>query len=104
MALRAEELLALAGLDKRMDHFPGELSGGECQRGAVCRALINSPDLLLADEPTGALDRETSEKLMEIILKLAGDNMSVLMVTHSETAAAGMMPRYELIDGKLQEL
>lgn len=103
VAVRAEELLALAGLDKRMDHFPGELSGGECQRVAVCRALINSPDLLLADEPTGALDRKTSQSLLDVILKLAGDHMSVLMVTHSEAAAARMMRRYELIDGKLLE-
>lgn len=103
VAVRAEEMLALAGLDKRMDHFPGELSGGECQRVAVCRALINSPELLLADEPTGALDRDTSDRLMDIILKLAGENMSVLMVTHSEAAAARMMRRFKLIDGNLQE-
>ena len=102
-SVRAEELLALAGLHKRKDHFPGELSGGECQRVAVCRALINSPELLLADEPTGALDHQTALALLELLDKLADDSMALLMVTHSLEAAARMNRQYELLDGSLLE-
>jgi ABC-type lipoprotein export system ATPase subunit len=103
-AVRAEELLALAGLHERRNHFPGELSGGECQRVAVCRALINSPELLLADEPTGALDHQTALELLELLDKLANDSMALLMVTHSSEAAARMKRRFELKEGILQEL
>ena len=103
-AVRAEELLALAGLYDRRDHFPGELSGGECQRVAVCRALINSPEILLADEPTGALDHQTAMELLNLMRKLADDSMALLMVTHSPEAAKRMNRRFELRDGVLEEL
>jgi lipoprotein-releasing system ATP-binding protein len=100
---RADELLTLAGLEKRRNHFPGELSGGECQRVAVCRALINSPELLLADEPTGALDHQTALELLDLLDKLADNSMALLMVTHSAEAAARMNRQFELTEGLLQE-
>lgn len=102
--IRAEELLTLAGLHERRNHFPGELSGGECQRVAVCRALINSPELLLADEPTGALDHQTALELLELLDKLADNSMALLVVTHSLEAAARMKRQFELKDGVLQEI
>lgn len=102
--IRAEELLTSAGLQGRRNHFPGELSGGECQRVAVCRALINSPELLLADEPTGALDHQTALELLELLDKLADNSMALLVVTHSLEAAARMNRQFELKDGVLQEI
>jgi len=101
--LRAEELLKGAGLHKRKNHFPGELSGGECQRVAVCRGMINSPELLLADEPTGALDHQTALELLDLIDKLRNDSMALLMVTHSQEAADRMKRKLELTEGLLQE-
>jgi ABC-type lipoprotein export system ATPase subunit len=100
---RAEELLTMAGLHERQHHFPGELSGGECQRVAVCRALINSPELLLADEPTGALDHHTALELLDLIDRLTDDSMALLMVTHSLEAAARMNRQFELTEGLLRE-
>lgn len=101
--LRAEILLKSAGLYERRDHFPAELSGGEQQRVAVCRALINSPELLLADEPTGALDHHTTLELLDLLDKLADNSMALLMVTHSPEAASRMKLQFELTDGSLQE-
>ena len=100
---RAEKLLAQAGLQQRRNHFPGELSGGECQRIAVCRALINSPELLLADEPTGALDHHTALELLDLIDQLTDSSMALLMVTHSPEAASRMNRQFELSEGLLRE-
>lgn len=100
---RAKELLTLAGLQQRQNHFPGELSGGECQRVAVCRALINSPELLLADEPTGALDHHTALELLDLIDRLTDNSMALLMVTHSPEAASKMKRQFELSEGLLRE-
>lgn len=98
---RAKSLLCRIGLESRMNHFPGQLSGGECQRVAVARALINSPDLLLADEPTGALDIHATDALLELLASFNRDGMTILMVTHSERAAAAARRRLVLADGKL---
>lgn len=98
---RARSLLCRIGLESRMNHFPGQLSGGECQRVAVARALINSPSLLLADEPTGALDLHATEALLELLAGFHRDGMTILMVTHSERAAAAAQQRYVLSNGKL---
>ena len=85
--------------------LPGKLSGGECQRAAVVRAMINGPSLLLADEPTGALDRENVEKLADLLLELNRvDGLTLLLVTHSLELAKRMGKTLELRDGHLEEL
>ena len=101
-AHRAQELLKRVGLAHRAGHQPAQLSGGECQRAAVVRALINQPQLLLADEPTGALDRSSAEVLSDLLLKLnREDGVTLIVVTHSSALAGRMQRRLELRDGKL---
>ena len=100
---RAKNLLERVGLSHRISHLPSQLSGGERQRVAVCRALINQPRVLLADEPTGNLDRRTAETIGELLLGLAKENSTILLcVTHSSELAAKFGRRYELIDGRLE--
>lgn len=100
---RAEELLEKVGLRERMHHAPARLSGGERQRAAVCRALINNPRLLLADEPTGNLDRRTATVIGSMLLSLAAEEKAMLLcVTHSSELAEKFPRRYELIDGLLK--
>nr|WP_022852208.1 ABC transporter ATP-binding protein [Limisalsivibrio acetivorans] len=84
---RAEELLAKVGLSDRMTHFPVELSGGEQQRTAIARAMMNSPRLILADEPTGSLDRKNSEEVLAMFDFVKSEGTSVLMVTHDNRIA-----------------
>ena len=99
---RARQLLDRVGMGNRLDHRPGELSGGERQRVAICRALINAPPLLLADEPTGSLDRRTADSVGALLLELAKEQNSVLIVvTHSQDLANRLPRRMELIDGQL---
>lgn len=86
---RAQELLALLGLDQRLHHKPSELSGGEQQRVAVARALINAPDVVMADEPTGNLDSENARKLHELFMSLRDSlSQAFLIVTHNEELAS----------------
>lgn len=86
---RGRDLLERAGLGSRLDHFPGQLSGGERQRVAVVRALINGPDLLLADEPTGSLDGDTAERLTDLLLELQDrEGFGLIVVTHADRLAA----------------
>ncbi len=100
---RAAGLLERVGLSHRVTHRPGELSGGERQRVAVCRALINRPLLLLADEPTGNLDRRTSEAVGTLLLEVAREQQAMLIcVTHSTELAERFPRREELQDGRLQ--
>lgn len=88
---RAQELLAHVGLDHRTDHRPAQLSGGEQQRVAFCRALANAPVLLLADEPTGNLDPETSDKVFEVLMGLVRDTgLAALIATHNHELAGRM--------------
>ncbi|MBL8235641.1 MAG: ATP-binding cassette domain-containing protein, partial [Bryobacterales bacterium] len=88
---RAEELLAALGLAARMDHRPSQLSGGEQQRVAVARALANRPRLVLADEPTGNLDEQTADRVLEQFLQLVrGQGSAALIATHNERMAARM--------------
>ncbi|MFH0928057.1 MAG: ABC transporter ATP-binding protein [bacterium] len=84
---RALELLTKVGLTHRVNNFPNQISGGEMQRAAICRALINDPDILMADEPTGNLDHKNSEQIMSILEELHNDGKTVVMVTHEEELA-----------------
>ena len=99
---RAEQLLDRVGLSHRLDHRPGQLSGGERQRAAVVRALIRRPQLLLADEPTGALDHQASENLGGLLLELnREENMTLVMVTHSRELAERTDKMWVLKGGQL---
>ena len=91
------------GLTGRLDHFPAELSGGEKQRVALARALINEPRLVLADEPTGNLDRTTAEQVGELLAELPRENGVILVVvTHSEALARRFDSRFDLSAGTLK--
>ena len=99
---KAEHLLCQVGLKERMQHKPGELSGGESQRVALARALINQPDLLLADEPTGNLDTHASDSLIELIRKLNEEfKQTFVLVTHSQRIAQRMDRVMQLSEGKV---
>ncbi len=90
------------GLSHRLDHVPAEMSGGERQRVAVARALINQPMILLADEPTGNLDRITAEAVADLLIGLHRERGTILVVaTHSMSLAERFERRYELVDGTL---
>jgi ABC-type lipoprotein export system ATPase subunit len=100
---RAEKLLGAVGLSHRLAHRPAQLSGGERQRAAVARALINSPKLLLADEPTGALDRVNAARLADLLVELnKTEGGALIMVTHAPDLAQRMGRVLELVDGKLR--
>jgi lipoprotein-releasing system ATP-binding protein len=102
---RAEDLLNRVGLSHRLTHKPGELSGGEQQRVAIARALLLSPALLLADEPTGNLDRRTSEEVNEVLGDLHRSlGMTLVIVTHNENLAARMGRIVQLVDGRVEQL
>jgi lipoprotein-releasing system ATP-binding protein len=99
---RAERLLKRVGLAERLHHFPGQLSGGERQRVAVVRALINQPQLLLADEPTGALDHASADNLGQLLVELnREEGVTLIVVTHSRELAQRMGRVLELKDGRL---
>jgi ABC-type lipoprotein export system ATPase subunit len=101
---RAERLLTRVGLGPRKLQRPGQLSGGERQRAAVVRALINQPRLLLADEPTGSLDRASAENLRQLLIDLNRDeSVALIVVTHSMELARGLDRIYEMRDGSLIE-
>jgi lipoprotein-releasing system ATP-binding protein len=96
-------LLKRVGLDHRLDHKPGQLTGGEKQRAAVVRALICKPRILLADEPTGALDRKSSENLAQLLMELNHEEgLTLMTVTHSMELARLTGTVLELEDGHLQ--
>lgn len=99
---RARVLIDRVGLNDRRDHRPGELSGGERQRVALARALVNRPRLLLADEPTGNLDRATAQRIGELLLELQQqENMMLVVATHSARLATLMNRQLELTEGRL---
>ena len=99
---RAMELIHKVGLEHRVNHKPRELSGGEMQRAAIARALITSPKLLLADEPTGNLDQKTGREILELLYSLQRDEkLTILMVTHDPTIAREADRMYKLSEGKL---
>jgi lipoprotein-releasing system ATP-binding protein len=98
----ATSLLTTMGLAERMEHRPGELSGGEQQRVAIARALVNHPDLVLADEPTGNLDRQSGEAIQELLRSLNQERkQTFIVVTHNEVFAKALDRTVRLIDGKL---
>jgi lipoprotein-releasing system ATP-binding protein len=101
---RAKMLLTEVGLEKRMDHRPSQLSGGELQRVAVARALMNKPKLILADEPTGNLDSQNSHALFEILLELNRKyNQTFVIVTHNEMFAGQSNRVVHLLDGQIEK-
>ena len=101
---RAMELLEQVGLGDRWDHRPSQLSGGERQRLAVARALINDPPLVLADEPTGNLDRETGRGILQLFAQLVDGGRTVVVVTHDGEVAELGEARFKLMDGAIGEL
>lgn len=99
---RARALLERVGLGQRLHHRPGQLSGGECQRAAVVRALINKPRLLLADEPTGSLDRASAEALAQLLAELnREEGVALVVVTHAPDLAARLGRVLEMRDGRV---
>jgi putative ABC transport system ATP-binding protein len=98
---QAKEALKRVGLGDRLYHCPGQLSGGQQQRVAIARALVNSPKLLLADEPTGALDSRTSRELIELLKELNRDGMTILLVTHERAVARHASRVVRFKDGRI---
>jgi lipoprotein-releasing system ATP-binding protein len=99
---RGRDLLARVGLAQRLEHKPFELSGGEQQRVAIARALVNSPELILADEPTGNLDSHTGDEIMELLLALRGERQTTLIIATHDAKIAERAPKvFELVDGQL---
>lgn len=99
---RAEEALKAVGLEERMDFLPKQLSGGQCQRIAIARAMVGKPDLLLADEPTGALDTKSGNQIMDIFRRLSEEGMTIIMITHEPSIAACADKTYHILDGELR--
>ena len=98
---RAAEALKAVGLEARMDFYPNQLSGGQCQRVAIARAMVGKPDLLLADEPTGALDTKSGNQIKEIFRQLSADGMTIVMITHEPSIADCADKTYRILDGEL---
>ena len=98
---RAEDALKAVGLGERIHFLPNQLSGGQCQRVAIARAIVGKPQLLLADEPTGALDTKAGNQIMEIFRRLSDEGMTIIMITHEPSIAACADKTYRILDGEL---
>ena len=98
---KAKKTLSLVSLSKRFDHFPSELSGGEQQRVAVARAIITEPDLILADEPTGSLDRKTANEIFSLFLKLRSKKRAILYATHNRDLSNKADYKLNILDGNI---
>ena len=98
---KATEILSLVNLSERLNHFPNELSGGEQQRVAVARALITEPDIILADEPTGSLDRRTANEIFSLFLKLRSKKRAILYATHNRELSNRADYKLNIFDGNI---
>lgn len=98
---RAVEALKAVGLGERIHFLPNQLSGGQCQRVAIARAIVGNPQLLLADEPTGALDTTAGNQIMEIFRGLSDKGMTIIMITHEPSIAACANKTFHILDGRL---
>jgi len=98
---KATKMLSLVNLSRRLNHFPSELSGGEQQRVAVARALITEPDLILADEPTGSLDRKTANEIFSLFSKLKSKNRAILYATHNRELSNRADYKLNILDGNV---
>ena len=98
---KAKKFLSLVGLSKRLNHFPSELSGGEQQRVAVARAIITEPDLILADEPTGSLDRKTANEIFSLFTKLKSKKRTILYATHNRELSNRADYKLNILDGNI---
>jgi len=98
---RAAEALGVVGLDDRIHFLPNQMSGGQCQRVAIARAMVTKPALLLADEPTGALDTRSGAQVMDIFDKLSAGGMTIIMITHDPNIAKRAKKVYHILDGEL---
>jgi len=98
----AKRILKKVGLTKRLDHFPSDLSVGEQQRIAIARAVINEPQLILADEPTGSLDQSTSKEIFSLFLKFKSRNRSIIYATHNRELADRADYKLKIIDGNVR--
>ena len=101
---RAEEALKRVGLEERMGFYPTQLSGGQCQRVAIARAICTKPLLLLADEPTGALDSRSGQQVMDIFDELSREGISIIMITHERAVAQRAQRILYIYDGILTEM
>ena len=101
---RAEEALKAVDLADRIHFMPNQLSGGQCQRVAIARAMVTKPALLLADEPTGALDTKSGNQIMEIFRQLSRDGMTIIMITHEQDIAECADKIYYILDGELSTI
>ena len=99
---RAEEALKAVGLEERIHFLPNQLSGGQCQRVAIARAIVGNPTMLLADEPTGALDTKSGNQIMDIFRRLSGEGMTIIMITHEQSIAECADKIYHILDGELR--
>jgi len=99
---RAEAALKAVGLEERIHFLPNQLSGGQCQRVAIARAMVGKPDLLLADEPTGALDTKAGNQIMEIFRQLSNEGMTIIMITHEPAIAQCADKVYHILDGEIR--
>ena len=98
---QALKMLVSVGLEERVNHFPNEMSGGEQQRVAIARALITNPDLILADEPTGSLDRKTSNEIFSLIMSLKTKNKTILYATHNRELSNKADYKLNILDGNI---